>query len=265
MLTKYRVHYTRMHGLIIYVACLKMEYIQIFILHTPGFLFLTFGLNKNLASQNIKATIRWKINRVEEDFHSWRAPSPIHLCNSDIFQLLVTHEALMIRRGLFCSKYLCQQRNQIRNWKFQWCSFLEHKKWNLKQKWSSFLSGLQQGDEHWQCQRCTQDVGKWDPGTWSLQSSGIFVSGTMATMVLLFVFGRNPGWIPLISWHQELKDGLTKLDKALWCQSITWKTSIWELRYGTPIMTIWWSIWWFDTLFLDYLFDWVFFRVELHH
>lgn len=236
MLTKYRVHYTRMHGLIIYVACLKMEYIQIFILHTPGFLFLTFGLNKNLASQNIKATIRWKINRVEEDFHSWRAPSPIHLCNSDIFQLLVTHEALMIRRGLFCSKYLCQQRNQIRNWKFQWCSFLEHKKLNLKQKWSSFLSGLQQGDEHWQCQRCTQDVGKWDPGTWSLQSSGIFVSGTMVTMVLLFFLLEIRSRLKLL-WYLDIRS--SKMASQSWTRLCHLGAKIWDpnhLQFGVYLV-----------------------------
>lgn len=195
--------------------------------------------------------------------HSWRAPSPIHLCNSDNFQLLVTHEALMIRRGLFCSKYLESNKEQIGIE-----SFSGAVSWNTKNgTWSKsgavFLSGLQQGDEHWQCQRCTQDVGKWDPGTWSLQSSGIFVSGTNKYYCF---FARNPGWTDFFDiltsgaqrWPHKVGQGCVVSKHNM--EDIHLGAKRWDSNHDNLV-----SIWWFDTFFLDYLFDSVFFRVELHH
>lgn len=239
-----------------------------------GFLFLTFLIRKNLgASQNIKATIRWKSTELRRIFTA----EGLHLQtffqqkgnSNPALQLwycsaFVTWGSDDKQRTLLLQVPWKQQKNQIRNWKFQWCSFLEHKKWNLKQKWNSFLSGLQQGDEHWQCQRCAQDVGKWDPGTWSLQSSGIFVSGTMVLLFFLEEIRSRLNFFDILTsgaqrWPHKVGQG------SVVSNALTWKTSIWELRYGTPIMTIWWSIWWLDTFFLDYLFDSVFFRVELHH
>ena len=103
-----------------------------------GFCFWHFGLKQIWERRKTSKP------RFDENQQSWGGFSqlkgsisnpPLQLWYSSTF---VTWGSDDKKRTLLLQVPWKQQKTN-RNWKFQWCSFLEHKKWNLKQKWSSFL------------------------------------------------------------------------------------------------------------------------------